>query len=45
MILILLPISLTQIRPIPSILVSCLCNASMYIVEPLAILDIWMGLK
>lgn len=45
MILILLPISSNLIPQIPSTLVSCLYNASMYIVEPLVILDIWLGLK
>jgi len=45
MILILLQIPLNQIPRIPSVLVNCLSNASMYIVEPLAILDIYLGLK
>ena len=39
------PINLNQIPRIPSVLVNCLSNASMYIVEPLAILDIYLGLK
>ena len=45
MILILLPISLTQIPPIQSILVSCLYNTTMCIIEPIVILDVWLGLK
>lgn len=45
MILIISPIALNLIPQIPSVLVNCLSNASMYIVEPLVILDIYLGLK
>lgn len=45
MILTTLPISLILTPPIPSTLVSCLYNTTMCIIEPIVILDIWLGLK
>lgn len=40
-----LPISLLLIPQTPSIFVSCLYNVSMCIIEPIVILDIWLGLS
>jgi len=45
MILTTLPISSTLIRVTPSMLVNYLYNTTAYIVEPIVILDIWLGLK